>query len=108
MVLIDELLIQLRNSDNMDFCEDLVNIQSIFNYANEYIKPLNKIQFRGGKFKEKLHLLSQFKMFAILFQVTNHTLKILSTNCQNYWSNANTLMWKQSNRNQNMRLNSVK
>lgn len=49
MVLMDELLVQLRISNNMDFCGDLANIQSIFNYANEYIKPLIKIQFRGGK-----------------------------------------------------------
>lgn len=46
----DELLVQLKIQNNMDFCGDLANIQSIFNYANEYIKPLNKIRFRGGKF----------------------------------------------------------
>lgn len=45
----DELLVRLKIENNMDFCGDLANIQSIFNYANEYIRPLNKIQFRGGK-----------------------------------------------------------
>lgn len=52
----DELLVQLRIANNMDFCGDLANIQSIFNYANEYIKPLIKIQFRGGKWKFKSHI----------------------------------------------------
>lgn len=49
MVLMDELLVRLKIANNMDFSGDLANIQSIFNYANEYIRPLNKIQFRGGK-----------------------------------------------------------
>lgn len=49
MVCIDELLVQLKISNNMDYCSDLANIQSIFNYANEYIKPLSKIRFRGGE-----------------------------------------------------------
>lgn len=49
MMFIDELLVQMKIANNMDFCGDLANIQSIFNYANEYIKPLNKIRFRGGK-----------------------------------------------------------
>lgn len=49
MVFMDELLVRLKIANNMDFCGDLANIQSIFNYANEYIRPLNKIQFRGGK-----------------------------------------------------------
>lgn len=64
MVLIDELLIRLKYSENMDFCEDLTNIQSILNYANEYIKPLNKIQFRGGKFSTPANSLanSNFKI----------------------------------------------
>lgn len=60
MVLIDELLVQLNLSSNMDFCGDLVNIQSIFNYANEYIKPLNKIQFRGGKSLSRNSIALQF------------------------------------------------
>lgn len=51
MVFMDELLVRLKIANNMDFCGDLANIQSIFNYANEYIRPLNKIQFRGGKHK---------------------------------------------------------
>lgn len=46
----EELLDHLRDCNNMDFCADLINVQSIFNYANEYIKPLSKIQFRGGNF----------------------------------------------------------
>lgn len=33
----------------MDFSEDFSDIQSIFNYANASIKPLHKIQFRGGE-----------------------------------------------------------
>lgn len=45
----DELLMQLKISSNMDLCADLLSIQSIFNYANEHIIQLNKIQFRGGK-----------------------------------------------------------
>lgn len=35
----------------MDFCADLANIQSILNYANEYVKPLSKIRHRGGNYK---------------------------------------------------------
>lgn len=52
----NEMLVQLKNSNNMDFCADFANIQSILNYTHEYIKPLNKIQFRGGElqyFEEK-------------------------------------------------------
>lgn len=45
----DELLHRLTTSDNMDFCEDLSNIQSILSNTNDNIKPLNKILFRGGK-----------------------------------------------------------
>lgn len=60
MVFMDELLVRLRIANNMDFCGDLANIQSIFNYANEYIRPLNKIQFRGGKAKSFAHK-SQFE-----------------------------------------------
>lgn len=37
-----------ETSGRMDFCEDLSNIQSIFNYANE-LYCLNRIQHRGGK-----------------------------------------------------------
>ncbi|KAJ6648606.1 hypothetical protein Bhyg_03836 [Pseudolycoriella hygida] len=32
----------------MNFCEDFANIQSIFNYFNEFVKPLHKLQIRGG------------------------------------------------------------
>lgn len=49
MVCMDELLVQLKITNNMDYCSDFANIQSIFNYANEYIKPLSKIRFRGGE-----------------------------------------------------------
>lgn len=44
-----DILALFKSSGAMDFCEDLSNVQSIFNYANEYIKPLHKIQHRGGK-----------------------------------------------------------
>lgn len=44
-----EVLVRLKIEYNMDFCGDLANVQSIFNYANEYIRALSKIQFRGGK-----------------------------------------------------------
>lgn len=50
----------------MDFCGDLTNIQSIFNYANEYIKPLNKIRFRGGKF-------IFYRTLCIFIQYFNHS-----------------------------------
>ncbi|XP_031641224.1 uncharacterized protein LOC116352632 [Contarinia nasturtii] len=55
----DEILVQLKNSINMDFCGDLANIQSIFNYAHEYIKPLNKIQFRGGNEPYIAHIVTK-------------------------------------------------
>lgn len=32
----------------MNFCEDFANIQSIFNYFNQFVKPLHKLQIRGG------------------------------------------------------------
>lgn len=32
----------------MNFCEDFANIQSIFNYCNQFVKPLHKLQIRGG------------------------------------------------------------
>ncbi|KAG4072637.1 hypothetical protein HA402_004726 [Bradysia odoriphaga] len=32
----------------MNFCEDFANIQSIFNYVNQFVKPLHRLQIRGG------------------------------------------------------------
>lgn len=32
----------------MNFCEDFANIQSIFNYCNEFVKPMQRLQIRGG------------------------------------------------------------
>lgn len=44
-----KLLVRFINAENMDFCGDLANIQSILNYENDSIRPLARIQYRGGK-----------------------------------------------------------
>lgn len=49
MALINTELAEIKCENNMDYCGDFANIHSIFDYANEYIKPLKKILFRGGK-----------------------------------------------------------
>lgn len=36
----------------MDFCYDFVELQSILNYANANICPLEKIQYSGGKYRK--------------------------------------------------------
>lgn len=36
------------DENSMDFCEDFVHIQSILNYANEFIKPFKRIHHKGG------------------------------------------------------------
>lgn len=38
----------------MNFCEDFANIQSIFNYCNEFVKPMQRLQIRGGNMSLKL------------------------------------------------------
>lgn len=32
----------------MEFSDDFAKIQDIFNYCNDYIKPLKKIIYHGG------------------------------------------------------------
>lgn len=44
------LLLFKSNDNSMEFCEDFVQIQSILNYANEFVKPFNRMQHKGGKF----------------------------------------------------------
>lgn len=56
-----DVLKLFQSNGRMDFCEDLSSIQSIFDYANEYIKPLNKIQHRGGKYSR--HSANMFNFF---------------------------------------------
>lgn len=81
MLQTDELLLRLTTSDNMDFCEDLTNIQSTLNYVNEYIKPLNKIRFRGGKlccpFNEKFYHTYTIDLISINQQEMSLSLRTL-------------------------------
>lgn len=67
-----QILKRMNQSDNMDFCENLSNIQSILNYANDNIRPLARIQFRGGNIEIRLWQMNFFDFIFVCFYFFCH------------------------------------
>lgn len=45
-----DILNEMNDNENIDFSKDFTLIQSVVNYVNDHIRPIDKIQFRGGKY----------------------------------------------------------
>uniref|UniRef100_A0A1Q3EZ46 Uncharacterized protein n=1 Tax=Culex tarsalis TaxID=7177 RepID=A0A1Q3EZ46_CULTA len=47
---LSDLLRELKqcSDDEMEFCEDFVKLQTIFNHTNQFVKSFDKIVFQGG------------------------------------------------------------
>lgn len=35
--------------DEMEFCEDFIKLQTIFNHTNQFVRSFDKISFHGGE-----------------------------------------------------------